>query len=299
MNQGPNLPTFQPSNPRPPSADLHLHTTHSDGTFSPQRLVEEARACGLACIALTDHDTVNGTAETAEHAKTAGIEFIPGIELTAHVDEREFHVLAYFPNSDGWSDPGFRGEIKKFADARVERIHKTVAKLNAVGVGLRADDVFAISGNGAPGRLHIAKALINRGFVHTVDEAFVRFLRKGQPGFAPKFRLSAPDAIALIHRFGGLAVFAHPGIAWLDHRIPDFVRWGLDGIEVWHSSHRPGDVKRYRAIAEQHDLLLTGGSDCHGMAKEEVLIGSVRLAYEYVEKLKEPRRTRINANQDS
>jgi hypothetical protein len=209
-------------------------------------------------------------------------------------------VLAYFPNSDGWNDPGFRAEIKKFSDARVERIHKTVARLNAVGVGLGADDVFAISGYGAPGRLHIAKALINRGFVHTVDEAFVRFLRKGQPGFAPKFRLSAPDAMALIHRSGGLAVFAHPGIAGLDHRLPDFVQWGLDGIEVWHSRHRPGDVKRYRASAEQHGLLLTGGSDCHGLAKDEVLIGSVKLAYEHVEKLKirsgRPRMARMDTN---
>jgi hypothetical protein len=265
---------------------LHLHTIHSDGTFPPQRLVEEAKKCGLACIALTDHDTVNGIAETAALAKDTGIEFIPGIELTAHVDEREFHVLAYFPNSDGWNDAGFRGEIKKFADARVERIHKTVAKLNAVGVKLKADDVFAISGNGAPGRLHIAKALVQHRFVQTVDEAFARFLRKGQPGFAPKFRLSAPDAIALIHRFGGLAVFAHPGIAGLDHRLADFVQWGLDGIEVWHSKHRPADARRYRAIAEQHHLLLTGGSDCHGMAKDQMLIGSVMLPYQHVERLK-------------
>lgn len=268
-------------------ADLHLHTTHSDGTFSPQELVNEAKACGLACISLTDHDTVNGVQETAKLAKEGGIEFIAGIELTAHVDEREFHVLAYFPHSDGWNDPGFRGEIKKFSDARVERIHKTVSKLNAVGVDVNADDIFAISGHGAPGRLHIAKALKNGGYVDSIDEAFARFLRKGQPGFAPKFRLSAPEAIELVHRYDGVAVFAHPGIAGLDHRIKDFIAWGLDGIEVWHSKHRQAEENRYRAIAEQNNLLLTGGSDCHGMAKDEVLIGRVKLKYEYVEKLRE------------
>jgi predicted metal-dependent phosphoesterase TrpH len=281
-------------------ADLHLHTTHSDGTFSPQRLVEEANACDLACIALTDHDTVNGIAETAERSRATGIEFVPGIELTAAVDEREFHVLGYFPSSDGWNDPGFRAEIRKFSDARVQRIHKIVTNLNAVGVDIRTDDVFALSGQGAPGRLHVARALMHSGYVDTVDGAFGRYLRKGQPGFAPKFRISAQEAIELIHRYGGVAVFAHPGIAGLDHRIADFIRWGLDGIEVWHSKHRPGDARRYRAIAEQHHLLLTGGSDCHGMAKDQMLIGSVELAYEHVTKLKEyskkPRVTQSKAN---
>jgi len=268
-------------------ADLHLHTTHSDGTFSPERLVEEAKEWGFSCIALTDHDTVNGIAETAGAARQAGIEFIPGIELTAHVDEREFHVLAYFPGSDGWDNPGFRAEIKKFSDARVERIHNTVARLNEVGLEIRADDIFSISGHGAPGRLHIAKALKNGGFVESVDEAFVRYLRKGKPGFAPKFRLSALEAIELIHQFGGVAVFAHPGIAGLDHRLSDFIRWGLDGLEVWHSRHRLRDVDRYRSLAQQHNLLLTGGSDCHGMAKDQILMGTVKLPYENVVRLKE------------
>lgn len=286
MKSAPNTPVLQHSNTPSASADLHLHTTHSDGTFSPQRLVAEAKACGLACMSLTDHDTVNGIVETAALAKAAGIEFIPGIELTAHIDEREFHVLAYFPNSEGWNDPGFRGEIRKFSDARVERIHKTVAKLNAVGVDIKTEEIFAISGMGAPGRLHIARALMDGGHVNSVDDAFSRYLRKGQPGFAPKFRIGAQDAIALIHRYKGVAVFAHPGIAGLDHRIEDFVGWGLDGVEVWHSKHRPRDVKRYQEIASRHSLLLTGGSDCHGMAKEQILIGGVKLTYEHVEKLK-------------
>lgn len=272
--------------PQSAVADLHLHTTHSDGTFSPQRLVDEAKACGLACIALTDHDTVSGIPETASAAKAAGIEFIPGIELTAHVDEREFHVLAYFPVGNGWKDPVFLGEIKKFSDARVERIHKTVARLNAVGVAITAEEIFTVSGRGVPGRLHIAKAMLDGGHVQSVDDAFARYLRKGRPGFAPKFRLGAPEAIDLIHHFGGVAVFAHPGIAGLDHRLGDFIRWGLDGIEVWHSSHRPSEVSRYRRLAKEHSLLLTGGSDCHGMAKEQILIGTVKLEYEHVEKLK-------------
>jgi 3',5'-nucleoside bisphosphate phosphatase len=280
------MPTESPSSTTNRFADLHLHTTHSDGTFSPQRLVEEAKSCGLACIALTDHDTVNGIPETAELAQSAGIEFIPGIELTAHVDERELHVLAYFPTSNGWDDPGFRSEIKKFTDARVERIHKTVARLNAVGVGIGADDIFAVSGIGAPGRLHIARALLNGGYVSSVDDAFWRFLKKGKPGFAPKFRISVQEAIELIHRFRAIAVFAHPGIAGLDHRMEDFIRWGIDGIEVWHSRHRPSDSAKYQRVAEQHKLLMTGGSDCHGMAKDQMLIGGVKLAYEHVEKLK-------------
>ncbi len=291
-----NASSIPPRDDRGRFADLHLHTLHSDGTFTPPQLVEEARRCGLACISLTDHDTVNGIRETEALARTAGLEFIPGIELTAHIDEREFHVLAYFPDSDCWNAPGFRAEIRKFADARVERIHKIAARLKAAGVEIKADDIFALSGQGAPGRLHVARALLDGGVVNSVDEAFSRYLRKGQPGFAPKYRIGAKEAIALIHRFEGVAVFAHPGISGLDHRIGDFVQWGLDGIEVWHSKHRPRDARRYRAVAEQNHLLLTGGSDCHGLAKEEVLIGSVRLPYEYVEKLKAYAAARARTN---
>lgn len=268
-------------------ADLHLHSTHSDGTFPPSRIVAEAKARGLGCLALTDHDTVRGIAEMQAQCRRAGLEFIPGIELTAHVEEREFHLLAYFPCSDGWKDPAFAAEIRRFSEARVQRVHTTVARLNAVGVPITATEIFSISGAGVPGRLHMAKALVQAGHAQSVEDAFARYLRKGQPGFTPKFRLGVAEAIQLVHRFGAVAVFAHPGIAGLDPWLEDFLRCGLDGIEVWHSRHRPSDVERYQAFARAHGLLQTGGSDCHGLAKEEILIGSVRLPYEYVERLKE------------
>jgi predicted metal-dependent phosphoesterase TrpH len=267
------------------AADLHLHTRHSDGTFSSAEVVERARAAGLACLSLTDHDTLSGIPEMIPLCEAAGIEFIPGCELTAHWHEKEVHVLAYGLR---WQDAAFRAAIDRFKTARAKRVADMVAKLQAQGVGLQIGDVTALADSGsALGRLHVARALLNRGFIGGVDEAFQRFIGKGKPAFVPKFRLSLAEAAALIHQAGGVAIFAHPGLAGLDDQFDALLNAGLDGIEVWHSRHSAAQCARYLEFTKSRGCLATGGSDCHGTAKGEVLLGSVRLDYGYVERLKE------------
>ena len=169
------------------------------------------------------------------------------------------------------------------------------ARLNAVDVGLKAEDVFAVANCASPGRPHVARALVAKKFCHSFDEAFDRYLKKDRPAFVPKFKMSTERAIELIHRAGGLAVMAHPALNRTDDIIPAVAAAGLDGIEVFHTKHNPAANKRYMDIAKKLNLLITGGSDCHGMSKGRPLIGTIKLDYAYVEKLKECHAKKLSA----
>lgn len=263
-------------------ADLHLHTRYSDGTFSPEELVAHAVQHGLAAIALTDHDTVEGCADTARECEAVGIEFISGTELTAEHDDTEVHLLGYFLDTQ---NERLLAEIVKFQVVRQSRIHEMVARINELNVPLRLEDVFALANCKSPGRPHVARALVKAGLVKTLDEAFERFLKKGRPAWVPKARMSGVDSIHLIHQAGGLAVMAHPGLNRTDEIIPGLVAAGLDGIECFHTKHSTAMSERYLQIADEYRLLVTGGSDCHGYSKAKPLIGTVKLPYEHVEKM--------------
>src|SRR5260221_9005559 len=265
-------------------ADLHLHTNFSDGTYSPEELVTHARRQGLAAIALTDHDTVEGCAGAAIACAEVEIEFIPGTELTAEQDGNELHILGYFMDIQ---NQRFLSEIAKFQMVRQNRIREMVARLNQVNVPLTAEAVFRLANCRAPGRPHVARALVEAGLCHNLDEAFERFLKKNRPAFVPKFKMSAADAINLIHHAGGVAVMAHPGLNRTDGVIPEMAEAGLDGIECFHTKHSTATAERYLEIADRFHLLVTGGSDCHGMSKGKPLIGSVKLPYQRVEQLRE------------
>jgi predicted metal-dependent phosphoesterase TrpH len=263
-------------------ADLHLHTNFSDGTFSPEELVSHASRHGLAAIALTDHDTVEGCARAALACAGAKIEFIPGSELTAEQNGNEIHILGYFLDTQNAT---LLTEIGKFQAVRQNRIREMVARLNELNVPLEADAVFALANCRSPGRPHVARALVKAGLVANLDEAFERFLKKNRPAWVPKAKMSAPTAIELIHQAGGLAVMAHPGLNRSDEVIPDLVEAGLDGIECFHTKHPAATAEHYLQIAKKHALLVTGGSDCHGLSKGKPLIGTVKLDYVHVEKL--------------
>ena len=264
-------------------ADLHLHTFFSDGTFTPEELVERASKLGFAAIALTDHDTVEGCERAAAVCAAANIEFITGTELTAEHADTEVHILAYFVDTQ--NEP-LLTRIAGFQSVRQNRIREMVAALNKLGIPLKAESVFALANCKSPGRPHVARALVKEKLIGNLDEAFERYLKKGRPAWIPKTKMSALESVELIHQAGGLAVMAHPGLNRTDEIIPDLVAAGLDGIECFHTKHSTAMAERYLEIAEKYHLLVTGGSDCHGFSKVKPLIGTVKLPYDHVERMK-------------
>ncbi len=264
-------------------ADLHLHTVFSDGTYTPEEMVFQASKHGFSALALTDHDTIEGCHRADIAARAAGIEFIPGSELTAEQDGDELHILGYFLDT---KNPRLLVETAKFQDVRQNRIREIVLRLNEVRVPITTDAVFALANCRSPGRPHVARALVKAGLCGSLDEAFERFLKKNRPAWVPKFKMSAADAIDLIHHAGGVAVMAHPGLSHCDEVIPGMVEAGLDGIECFHTKHSTAIAEHYLEIADRFNLLVTGGSDCHGMSKGKPLIGTIKIPYQHVEKLR-------------
>ncbi|MBN2505233.1 MAG: PHP domain-containing protein [Verrucomicrobia bacterium] len=265
-------------------ADLHLHSCFSDGTFTPEEIAAEAHRAGLQTIALTDHDTTEGCPRAAAACAALGLECMAAAELTAETDGAEIHLLGYYLDPE--SAP-LRAAFARFQEVRQQRIRDIVAKLNALGVPLPVDRVLALAHCRAPGRPHVARALVEAGLCRNADDAFDRFLKKGKPAWVPKFKMATAEVIRLIHEAGGLAVMAHPGLTRADERIPQLVGEGLDGIECYHTRHSAAATEYYRQVAEHHGVLVTGGSDCHGLSKGKPLIGTVRLPDRDVARLRE------------
>jgi len=266
-------------------ADLHLHTNFSDGTFSPQQLVEEAKKKGLSCIAVTDHDITDGITP-AKEAALDSLEVIAGIELSAEIDSKEIHILGYFIDIES---SRLQEEIRNINLIRRKRVYEMVAKLKDVGVDIEPDDVFTIAGQGSISRLHIAKAMVDKGKVSNIYEAFSRYIGNNGPAYVGKFSLTPQDAICLIKESNGIAVLAHPAVSNCDELLPSFVKSGLRGIEAYYPEHSETVTNYYLRIASKYNLLVTGGSDCHGEAKSGVTVGKVSVPYELVEKLKQER----------
>lgn len=269
-----------------PGIDLHTHTTASDGSLTPTALIQQAHGIGLAALAVTDHDTLGGLAEAAGAARELGMDFLPGVELSVEDKDGRFHLLGY-----GF-DPEFPELAEKLAQLRRGRAARNVQmaeKMAELGLPVTLDDVRAAakkhSGDGDESeviaRPHFAQALISKGVVASVQEAFDKYLASGKPLYQAKEVLPPADAIALLHRAGGVAVMAHPGLiplseAALAARVAALHdEAGLDGIEALYSQHSPADTERFLDLARRHDLLVTGGSDFHGTPKPHVPLGIV------------------------
>ncbi len=266
-------------------ADLHVHTFYSDSTFSPEEVVICAKEKGLSAIAICDHDTVDGIDPCMALGLKNGVEIIPGIEMSVEKMDAEIHVLGYFID---WKQEWLRKILKEIQDSRVERIFVMIEKLRGMGVKIDAEEVFKIAVNkGSVGRLHVAKAMLISGAIKNLREAFAKYIGFAKPCYVPYTKLSPVETMELILKAGGVPVIAHPDLIGNDDYIQEFVDHGLRGLEVYHTDHKPHVSKRYEAMAKDMGLLMTGGSDCHGMGKGRILMGTVRVPYELVEKLKE------------
>jgi predicted metal-dependent phosphoesterase TrpH len=253
--------------------DLHAHSTASDGGHPPGELIARALAIGLRAVALTDHDTVAGLAEARAAGQAGGMTVIAGVELSAYDGDREVHILGLHLDAPvRMAEP-----LAMFQSSRVTRAEAIVGALNKVGVPLTMDAVLAQAAGGAVGRPHVARALIAGGWVQTQREAFERYLGADRVAYVEKHRLSAGDAVKLIHESGGIAVYAHPGREGTLARIQALAALGLDGVEVLHPSQGAEDVARLSAIADHLGMLRSGGSDWHGANDGSRALGAMRV----------------------
>ena len=267
--------------------DLHLHTTYSDGSLSPTMVVELAQKVGLAALAITDHDSTDGLSEAMMAATSYGIEVIPGIEITSVYQGAETHILGYFFNSH---DAPFERRLRDLRETRHDRNREIVHVLTSLGLPLTYQEVQDVAGHGSVGRPHIAQVLVTKGYVRTIGEAFDRYLKQGALAYIPRTLPSTAEVISWIREAGGIAVLAHPN--WVQGKgeeIGNICRIlkdkGLQGIEVFYSTHSPRQTAHYLSLAHNLALLITGGSDFHGVAKPGIEIGKGKGTLKVSEKL--------------
>jgi hypothetical protein len=273
------------------TVDLHTHTVYSDGTFTPAETVALALERGLETISISDHDSTEGLGEAFQAAAGTGLEVVPGVELSTVREGHGMHVLAYWADAD----EEFQQELSRLRDDRFWRGQQMVRKLNELGHPISFERVQEIARGKNIVRPHIAQALVEAGVVETVEDAFTDDLIKdGGLAYEEKHALDPVEAIGLIKRAGGVAVVAHPGLHREGLGVPDevleeMIEAGLDGIECDHPDHEPEVAERYRALARERGLVVTGSSDCHGTRYDPVRLGSVTTDPQEFAKLRERR----------
>lgn len=258
--------------------DLHTHTQASDGMNQPAENVRMAKEKGLTGLAITDHDTVAGIAEALLAGKELGLDVVPGIEISTRVGEKDIHVLGYFVDPE---DNRFKERLARLRLVRGERNGLIIAKLQQLGLSITLEEVKAglsrpLRPDESLGRPHIADTLVHKGYVSDMRDAFDRYLAEGKPGYASLPRIAPEEAIVWIREAGGVPVLAHPGLYSDDDLVRSIVERGKPaGIEVYHSDHGPEEELRYAAMAEKYGLIVTGGSDYHGVRQGVVFHGDL------------------------
>ncbi len=240
------------------SIDLHVHTQFSDGTLAPQEVVARALREGLDALGITDHDTVEGVPEALAAAEGTPLRIVPGVEISAHIKDRELHILGYL------IDPyhhDLLGALAQFRQQRLDRALQMVDRLKDLGLPLSWERVLDLAGEGVVGRPHVARALQEAGYVRSLQEAFDEYLNQERPAFVSRDKMTPAQAIGLIHQAGGVSVLAHPwGVL---SALPELVRVGLRGLEVYYPGYSPAVTAELRQLARQRHLVCTGGSDFH------------------------------------
>ncbi len=268
------------------SIDLHTHSTASDGLYAPGELLHRAHDAGLRILALTDHDSTEGLAKAKEAAERLHMDLIPGIELNSDVGEREIHVLGYFLE---YQRPEFQAMLKVLRDARVRRGERMVELLNEQGIHIRWERVRELA-QGSVGRPHVAKALMEAGYVSSIGEAFDKYIGKHSSAYVPRYKLTPEDAVHLINSANGLAAMAHPitlpGLDELRGWLPGLRAAGMVGLETYYGQYTEQEVEELHALADEYGLIPTGGTDYHGPGIHPTPLGGRYVPAESVERLR-------------
>lgn len=284
-------------------ADLHVHSSASDGLFSPAEVVALAAGKGFAALSISDHDTVAGLPEGFAAAKKQGIELLAGVELSTYLEESveaassrletrqdaastasEVHILGYCFDCE---NEALLSALERLCADRVRRIEEMIRLLRELGVSLDRSSIDAAAAFGSVGRLHLARVLYRQGLVSNVRQAFVKYIGRGKPAYVPRAQIPPEEACRLIREAGGIPVLAHPSLLDRQSLIPKLVKEGIEGIEAFYSKVTLDVAKHYCRLAKKYGLLVTGGSDCHQGEGADFLLGTVKLDYKYVQKLKE------------
>ncbi len=265
-------------------ADLHLHTTHSDGAETPEKVVSMAKRAGLSIVSITDHDTCSGLGFASQAARELGMELIPGIEISTCHHGKSVHILGYMIDIN--SEP-LKKIVSRNKAGRFERMERIVSRLNKSGYTIDFDDLVEYAGSSTLGRAVLAKYLVLTGYFTNMDEVFEKCLGDGKPAFEPVPSLSPEEAIELVAASGGVSSLAHPACSEIYRDIESFAEAGLDGIEVFSPRHCPELERKFRQLSNNFDLLITGGSDFHGGSMGGGQIGSTRLHGSLVDRLRE------------
>ncbi|MGD8719273.1 MAG: PHP domain-containing protein [Candidatus Zixiibacteriota bacterium] len=272
--------------------DLHVHTSYSDGSYTPAQVVQLAVDADLAAIAITDHDSVDGNAEAFAQGASLGLEVIPGVEISCNFTPTNVHIVGLFVDP---AEDKLAAALEEVREYRRLRNPKILEKLAELGMPITIEEVAAKAGGKTLGRPHIAEVMVDKGYVADFQEAFDKYLAHKKPAYVHRRRISAEEGIGLIHGAGGLAFLAHPGIYALAPSITEnmlykLIRSGLDGVEVYYTDHLPTDTASFKRLAEEYDVLASGGTDFHGTAKPGVEIGvgrgDLKIPYDLVTLMK-------------
>ncbi len=261
-------------------ADLHVHSTASDGTLTPRELVELAASRNVDVLAVADHDSVAGLGEAAAHARRLDITLVTAVELSSATESGDVHILAYFVDPGA---PGLLDHLAALREARLARAERIVALLAEAGYDISLGDVLELSGGGAVGRSHVARALVASGAAESTSDAFARLIGRERPFYVAKDSQSPQAVVRMVREFGAIPVLAHPGVSRSEHLIDPLVEAGLLGIEAYHADHTPEQRERFASLSEERGLLVTGGTDFHGHEAPNPSLGTVEIPERHVE----------------
>jgi len=265
--------------------DLHVHSTASDGKFSPEAIISRAAELGLKVISLTDHDSIDGIIPALKTVKIyPGLTFIPGVEISTDMPDGEAHVLGYFID---YTSTELGSTLERFRNSRLRRAQGMVSKLGALGIDIDWSRVQEIAGDGAIGRPHIAQAMQEKGYITTFAEAFKKYIGHGGPAYVEREKMTPEEAVALIVRSRGLPVLAHPfTVKEPEALVIKLKAAGLVGIEAYYKDNTAAETEATLGLAAKYGLIATGGSDFHGIAdSNDAMLGSVEVPMEAAERL--------------